>query len=430
MVSPSRVRCELVGVAGCLLLLLPALCTGGERALGLVRSSRFTTVGGVQVPGSEVIFDGDLLVTSQGGNALVELNVGTRVGIAENSSVRFVRDGARVRTELVSGVVVAESAGKSAMVVATPQYQFTPAQDGKCRYVVQLSKDRATLAAAMDGNVMIKSGRANASYVLQEGNYAAISASADGVPGQGVPARAQALHVGTVRNSTAGDVVRRQGQGPETALRGDDDIDTGDIMSTGQTGRLQIVLSDGSLLNLGPGSTLRIVKYQPQPHQAAIELSAGHLRAWVVKLSESSSSWSVQTPTAMAEVVGTDLIVEAQPHATTVYGIEGLISVRNIDPTVNGHVILYPGQFTSVAPRAVPTDPQPVASSVLQSQIDQTSVGPPEPLGPRGAMPAPGTGWHIGPLSKAEAAGLAVGIAAGAAAAIIIPLAIASPSDF
>jgi hypothetical protein len=105
------------------------------------------------------------------------------------------------------------------------------------------------------------------------------------------------------------------------------------------------------------------------------------------------------------------------------------MSVRNIDPAINGHVILHAGHFTTIARGAAPTDPQLTTLSMLQSPIDQTTVGPPEPGGPGEVMPAAKVGWHIGSLSEAASAGLVVGAAAGAAAAIIIPLAIASPSS-
>jgi len=337
-----------------------------------------------------------------------------------------------VRAELVTGVVVSESAGKSAMVVTTPRYQFAPAQEGKCRYVVQLSKEQATVAAAMNGSVIIKSGKANASYVLHEGNYAAISASAIAVPGQSAAAGAgpKAPHAGTVRNVTPDVMVHRQGQGVEAALKRDEGIDTGDIVTTRQNGRLRIVLADGSLLDIGTGSTLKIVRHEPQPRRTQVELTSGHMRVRVAKLTQPGSSWTVQTPTALTEVAGTDFIVEAQPNATTVFCIEGLTSVRNIDPAVTGHVILYAGRFTTVARGAAPSDPQVGTNPVMQSQIDQTNVGPPEPGGPGEVMPAARVGWHIGSLSEAASAGLIVGAAAGAAAAIIIPLAIASPSSF
>jgi ferric-dicitrate binding protein FerR (iron transport regulator) len=426
MISQSRVRFVFPGVFGCLLLLLPVPYAGGERALGLVRSSHAASLGGAPIPGSEVIFDGDLLTTSEGGNALVELIPGTQVSIAENSSVRFVRDREMVRTELVSGGVVFESAGKPAMLVTTPKYQFAPAQEGRCRYAVQLSKEHGTVAAAMSGNVIIKSAKANTSYVLHEGYYAAISTSAEGAPGQS--GAASALHAGTIRDVIPDGVVQRRGQGEETALKGDDGIDIGDVVRTRESGRLGIVLSDGSRLNIGNGSTLKVVRYEPQPHQTQIELTSGHMRVWAVKLSQPGSSWTVQTPTAVVSMVGTEFIVEAQPNATTVLCMEGLTSVQNIDPAITGHVILYAGRFTTVARGAAPSDPQVATNPVLQSQIDQTLVGPPEPGGPGEVMPAAPVGWHIGSLSEAESAGLIVGVAAGAAAGIAIPLAIASPS--
>ena len=252
MFLPSRVRFAFVGVFVCLSSVAPATYAAGVRALGLVRSSHGASLGGAPVPGSEVVFDGDLLTTSEGGSALVELNPGTRVGVAANTSVRFVGDGETVRAELISGLVVSESAGKAATVVTTPNFQFAPAPEGKCRYLVQRSKEQATVAAAMMGNVTVKSGKASASYVLMEGKYAAIPASAVGVSGQSATADAhpEAPHAGKVRNVVPDDVVQRQGQEAEAVLKSNDVIDAGDIVTTRQNGRLQIMMWDGSLLNI------------------------------------------------------------------------------------------------------------------------------------------------------------------------------------
>jgi hypothetical protein len=350
--------------------------------------------------------------------------------MAENSSVRFVRDGEIVRADLVSGGVVSEGTGKPDIVVTTPRYQFAPAQDGSCRYLVELSKEQAIVAAAMKGNVIVKPRKANARYVLHEGSYAAISASEVGVPGQSAEAgvHPETRHAGTVLNVIPDSVVQRQGRGAETALKVDDGVDTGDIITTKQNGRLGIVLSDGSRLNVGPSSTLKIVRYELQPPQTQIELTSGRMRVRAVQLSQSGSSRTVQTPTAIAWVVGPDLIIEAHPNATTVLCIEGLASVGNIDPAITKHVIVSAGQFTAVGQGRAPSDPQAATNSVLQSQIDQTDVGPPEPGGPGAVMPAVQVGWHIGDLSEAESIAAIAGTAAVVAAAIAIPLALVSPS--
>jgi hypothetical protein len=296
--------------------------------------------------------------------------------------------------------------------------------------VVQLSKEQATVAAAMNGSVIVKPRKTNARYVLHEGNYAAISAAAVGVPGQsaGAGTRSGAQHAGTVLNVIPDNVVQRQGQGAETALKGDDGIDTGDIITTRQNGRLRIVLSDGSRLNIGPSSTLKIVRFDLQPPQTQIELTSGRMRVRAVQLSQFGSSRTVQTPTAIAWVVGPDSIIEAHPDATTVLCIEGLVAAGNIDPAIKEHVIVSAGKFTDVARGRAPSDPQTATNFVLQSQIDQTIVGPPEPGGPGAVISAPQVGWHIGSLSEADSVGLIVGTSAGVAAAIAIPLALASPS--
>lgn len=430
MFLQSRVRYVFPGVFGCLLSFLPALYAGGDQALGLVRFSHAASLGGVPVPGSSVIFDGDLLITSEGGNALVELRSGSRVRMAENSSVRFVRDGETVWVDLVSGAVVSESVGKPDIVMTTPKYQFAPAQDGSCRYLVQLSKEQAIVVAAMKGNVIVKPRKANARYVLHEGSYAAIPATAVGVPDQsaGTGGRPEAGHAGTVLNVIPDSVVQRQGRGAETALKVDDGIDTGDIITTEQNGRLRIVLSDGSRLNIGPSSSLKIVRFELQPPQTQIELTSGRMRVRAVTLSQSSSGRTVQTPTAIAWVVGPDLIIEAHPKATTVLCIEGSAAVGNIDPAITAHVILSAGKFTDVAGGRAPSDPQSATNSVLQSQMDQTDVGPPEPGGPGAVLPTAQIGWHIGDASEAESIAGVAATAAVVAAAIAVPLALASPS--
>ena len=421
-----------LGVTGCVLTSPRPVLSGGERALGLVRSSQGARLGGTAVPGSEVVFDGDLLATASGGTALVELAPGTRLSLGGGSFVRFVRDGEMVRAELASGGVVSESAGKPTLIVATLRHQFAPAGDGKCRYLVQLSPGQTPTAAALNGNVIVKSGKTDAGFVLREGYYAALSLEVKQAPAQSEPAGATPAVplAGTVLNVTPDAVVQRQAQGTETGLKEGDSIDVGDLVMTRQSGRARIMLVDGSQINLGPGSTLKVAKHQPQPQQTQLELTAGHLRVWVAKLSQPGSSWTVQTPTAMAVAVGTDsFIVDAQPHAASIYAIDGLTVVRSADPAAGGSVTLQPGQFTTINSGSAPSGPGKATDPLLQAQLDATDVGPTVPSGQRAAAPAPPSGWHIGPLSAAEAAGIAVGAAGITAASIAIYNATASSNN-
>lgn len=372
-----------------------------------------------------MIYSGDLLNTWDGGRALVQLNGRAQLRLGEHSSVRFVRIGQAVRAELASGLVISGVFGKTALLVTTAQYQVTPPQEGNSQYLVQLDQRHATLIAALKGNVSVKSVKDNTSYLLRAGNY--VSAAANGPPQAAPPANLQIDRAGTVRNIIPDCQVQRPGQSPQTPLKVDDIINTGDLITTKQNGRLALALSDGSHLQIGSGSTLKIAHFQPLPQRIQLELSSGRMRAMVVKLSQPGASWSVATPTALVELGG-DAIVDAQPGGTTVYGIDGIVSVRNIDPAATGHVVLYPGQSTFVAQRADPSQPERISNTALQSELDATAVGAPEPTGPRGAVPQLPAGWHIGAISGPEFLGLIAGGAA-AAAGVLIGLAVASPSD-
>jgi hypothetical protein len=368
-----------------------------------------------------------VLVTSAEGSALVEIKQGTRVKIAENSSVRFLQDGGAVRAELLSGAVVSESVGKATMIVSTPAYEFAPAQEEECRYTVQLSRMQAIVAAAMKGNVIVKARDASGSYILQEGTYAAIPPSAAGVPGQATAAGGQlgAEHAGTVSNVIPGGVVQRRGQGAEIPLKENDGIDWGDVVRTLESGRLRIALSDGSFLNIGSGSTMKIITYDPKTQQTQIQLTSGRMHVWVVQPTQPGSSFKVQTPTAVTGLVGPDFIVEAEADVTRVFCLEGMVSVQNIDAAVAGQVILHAGEFTEVARVVPPSAPERAPYSLLQGEINETMPVPPAG-GRRLGAPA---GWHIGSLSEAESIGLLVGIGAGAAAGIAIPLVTGGPAS-
>jgi ferric-dicitrate binding protein FerR (iron transport regulator) len=410
----------LASIFGCLFLFSPVSQAAGEAELGRVLYAHAANLRGMPAPGSETILSGDVLTTSEDGSALVELKSGAKLKTEKGSSVRFLGDGETVQAELLSGTVVSESAGKPTMVVTTPQYQFAPAQEEECRYVVQLSKE-AIVAGAIKGNILVKARNANGSYVLHQGNYAAISASAAEVPGQATQAVGQAdERVGTVSDVIPDGVVQRKGQGAETALKVNDGIYREDVVRTLQNGRLRIALADGSSLSFGTGSNMELIGYDPRLQQTQIKLNAGEMRARVLKLIREYSSFKVQTPTAAINVAGADFIVEAQPDKTGVYSIEGMVSVQNIAPDIAERVTLRPGEYTSVAPGLPPSAPMNTPNPVLQSQINQTTVGP-TAGGLGGQAKTTPAGWHIGSLSEAASIGLVAGIGAGAAVAVAIP---------
>jgi len=182
MSTKSRTRRVLAGVLGCLFFFLAAVLAGGREQIGRVLNSSGASLGVVPVPGSETLLNGDTLTISDKGSALVELGSGARLRVTEGTSVRFVREGRELQANLVSGAVLLESTGKPAIVLSTPKYRFQPSQEGDCRDLVRVSPEKETIAAAVKGNLVITPNDSSGSYLLLEGKYAAISASASGVP--------------------------------------------------------------------------------------------------------------------------------------------------------------------------------------------------------------------------------------------------------
>jgi hypothetical protein len=275
----------------------------------------------------------------------------------------------------------------------------------------------------MEGDVVIEARDAGGSYILREGTYAAISPGAAGVPDEGAAAGGQlgAEHAATVRDVISEGEVQRQGQGAEIPLEVNDGINSGDVVQTLRRGRLRIALADGSILNIGSGSTMRIIRHDARAQRTEIQLTSGRMRVWPAKLVQPGASFKVQTPTAVAGLVGSDFIVEVLAEATRVYCIQGMVSIQNIDAAVAGQAILHPIEFTEVARGLPPAAPEGVTDTLLQAQINQTTVLP------AGGRRAAAVGWHIGSLSEAESVGLVVGLAAGTAAAIAVPLITAAP---
>ncbi len=190
-----------------------------------------------------------------------------------------------------------------------------------------------------------------------------------------------------------------------------DPVDWNDILRTNKQGRMRVSLTDGSLLSLGSESEMRVVKHDPQSQQSQVELLFGRARVRVVQMTKPTSGFEVRTPTAVIGAIGTEFAVDAIPvadiaslpatraidladlvpgalpgqgpgptladfaavDATTVYGLERVTGVRNIDPQVPGLVYLLAGEFTIVRRGQPPTPPRPVDSGGLPPPL---SPGP------------------------------------------------------
>ena len=149
---------------------------------------------------------------------------------------------------------------------------------------------------------------------------------------------------GKITNLIPQGTVQHPAQTSQLNLKVSDAVVWEDTVRTLGTGRVRIGLTDGSVLNVGVRSTMRIVKHDAQSQQTEIEMQLGKLRGQVVKLSKPGSSFQVKTQTAVIGVVGTIFVVTASARNTNILCIEGRVNVKNSDPKVPGDKNLGPGE--------------------------------------------------------------------------------------
>jgi hypothetical protein len=114
----------------------------------------------------------------------------------------------------------------------------------------------------------------------------------------------------------------------------------GDALMTGRRSRAEIAFTDGTITRMAPVSILHL------PKQATASL--GRLlfgRLWL-KVTKQHAPISVQTPSAVATVVGTELIVTVDGEENTrVACLEGAVKVQGLQ---GPEVLLKPGQSVDV----------------------------------------------------------------------------------
>lgn len=99
---------------------------------------------------------------------------------------------------------------------------------------------------------------------------------------------------------------------------------SGDRIVTGRDSGASVVLQDGTVLSLGPESSLDLSQYQFNPTtqegNLLVELLQGSVRVITGLLAKvNPDRFKVKTPTAVVGVRGTDFIVEAQSNEPLYY---------------------------------------------------------------------------------------------------------------
>ena len=387
-------------------------------ALGLIAGRDLVWVNNEHVLPGRAVFPGDTIVTGAGSPAVMNLRSGTNVTIAENSTVLLSRDGGLTRLNLRQGALVVRSTNPNPTRVGVVGGAITVQGEAAFPAVCRIAAIGNAVAVFADrGHVEIHG--AGAPLVLAPGKSAQLEA--------GIPQGAGQL-AGKVNAAIPDEIIQRQGRGPEIELKLADAVNWEDLIRTMKSGRVRVELLEGSFLNIGARSQMRITKHDPQTQQTQIELTLGRMRGEVVKITKPGGSFEVRTRTAVIGVVGTIFIIEALQNLTRVYCVEGTVSVRNIQLGVGRGVTLRGGEVTNVAPGQVPTAPTLASATRIQQATKLTQVPGPKapPIGPGAPGQAPGVaarsklGEFFSTANKVRAVNVAGGLTSSALTGVAV----------
>jgi ferric-dicitrate binding protein FerR (iron transport regulator) len=166
-------------------------------------------------------------------------------------------------------------------------------------------------------------------------------------------------------------------------------VDWQDVVNTQASARARVALDDGSVLNVGSESSIKVTKHDGGAQQTELEVAYGKIRSQAQKITKADGKFEVRTPAGVAGVVGTDFFVgfDTSTGTMNVIVFEGIVRVCNLAGVC---VEVKAGQMTNVRTNdsAGPQPPVQASLDVLMAAGAGTDVG--------GGAGIQNVGHHIG----------------------------------
>jgi hypothetical protein len=150
-----------------------------------------------------------------------------------------------------------------------------------------------------------------------------------------------------------------------------------DRIETMAASKVELALLDGTVLTLGPKSSLRLTEYvytpSAQRQQSVLQAFVGAFRIAVQKVLP-EGVFEVHTSNAVAAIRGTEWMAEVKPEATAVVVLEGQVAVRHARPDIGGAVVLGAGEGTDVRGTQAPTPPKTWGAARVEALRQATTL--------------------------------------------------------
>ena len=139
-------------------------------------------------------------------------------------------------------------------------------------------------------------------------------------------------------------------------------VQVADTLETGRDSRLQLLLSDNSVINMSAATVLRISQYsfdrEKSRRTAVVLIKKGTARFILHEARKDGSALRIETGQAMIQASIADMVVEVGGQQTGIFTLSGNVGARNISNLVIGNVRIgenYCSMIREKAPPSVPT---------------------------------------------------------------------------
>lgn len=327
--------------------------------LGIIVFADHARVGMAPASVGSTVFGGDRISTDATGSMQIRAGA-ARFLLANGGVATLSSDEAAPAATLIAGTATFSTANSKAFTVRFVNAAIRANTDeptvGQISVVgpkeLIVKSTRGSLAFTVGGETRLVAEGAAYRVILNptptEAASAAESARADAQQQPGMQRAGEVSRV--IPNVT----IERDGKGMDASAS--TVVAWNDQINTVANARARVGLDDGSVLNVGSDSAMRVVKHDAGAQQTELELTYGKLRTRAQKVVKTDGKFEIRTGAGIAGVVGTDFYV-GYDHAQgvmTVMVFEGLVRVCNL---AGACVVLKPGEMTTVRNDGTPPLP-------------------------------------------------------------------------
>jgi ferric-dicitrate binding protein FerR (iron transport regulator) len=362
--------------------------------LGVLWTKGGVSVGNAKVTSGTTVLPGDVITTAQESTAWVRFRTPASTILLADTQVVLLASDSAPSFLLRRGKVVVDDKLVDPVQVDVPGgfvlVKGDPQLGAECEMAIV--DDTST--------VSVKRGMAEihgqgAPVFLHPGQSARVEAG---------PAGGQQV-AGKINKVIPQGLIKREGQ-VELPLALNQVINWNDLVRTLQSGRAQIILLDGTTLNVGARSEIKVLKHDPHAQQTEIEVTLGRVEANVTQITAPGGKFELRTKSAVIGTIDTSFVAETDEKGTRVCGVKGTTAVKSSDPNINKTVKLHKKECTTVVFGGPPTDPV-FSPAEMANMLNQTALN--------GAGAGAGAGAGGLAVGATHIPWVFVGVASGAA---------------